>query len=702
MNDNNNNKNNNNKNNILDHREYNIKIKNDEYNLRIEIDQEYIYFILAKLNESLEFNYKSKLNLITIVNKFELNSSKYSNLELIINIFDSIYEKNKIFINIIDDNTCNLIIKFINMFEEEVVNEIKLYKEYMNNNDKFNILYNKISLIKDINYKLEDNQEIENIKSKLEEIIKNINKREEEIKDILNKKDIIIQELKEKILKQENELKNNNKNINDLINKKFEEIEISLNNKINKQDEKINNIYEENKKREIVDDKKKMDKDFIKINKIRGIKMDEANDKYSNKNKDLNNVIKEIDLIKEEIKEINNKISNNDQKIKKLENIINMNSKINNQEINLNEKSNNNEIDNSQNKRIKSNNLKDKINYKFKKNPINFKYKYDITNNNTSAGWNDMFEIFISCKDNKVYLISPNITNYNLDIFELSDNNNKIFSLQGHKNNIRTIRYFINKKNKNNNEYLISGDDNKITIVWDVTNDYKILYKIDTKYQHNINSCLLMFPHNSKDNYIITSTYNESENVDKSATKIYSLNNGEYIKYIKDTNNKAIYYLLSWYNKNNSKYYIIQLSFKKILINSLLEDELYSELIHEPEDNHFSGFIYNREETDYLCTSSSNGFINIWNLYNKKLSKYINTNNCKLAHIIQWNYKYIIVADVNNKSFKIIDLEDNQIISDVNGQHTDEIVCVKKFYHPIYGESLLTTGRDKTIKLWTL
>ena len=41
-----------------------------------------------------------------------------------------------------------------------------------------------------------------------------------------------------------------------------------------------------------------------------------------------------------------------------------------------------------------------------------------------------------------------------------------------------------------------------------------------------------MFPHNSKDNYIITSTYNESENVDKSATKIYSLNSGEYIKYL--------------------------------------------------------------------------------------------------------------------------------------------------------------------------
>ena len=138
------------------------------------------------------------------------------------------------------------------------------------------------------------------------------------------------------------------------------------------------------------------------------------------------------------------------------------------------------------------------------------------------------------------------------------------------------------------------------------------------------------------------------------------------------------------------------------MINSLLEDELYSEFIHEPEENHFSGFIYIKDETDYLCTSSTNGFINIWNLYNKKLSKYINIDKCKLAHIIQWNDIYLIVADVNNKSFKIISLEENKVIANIKTQHTDDIVCIKKIYHPIYGESLLSTGRDKTIKLWTL
>ena len=120
------------------------------------------------------------------------------------------------------------------------------------------------------------------------------------------------------------------------------------------------------------------------------------------------------------------------------------------------------------------------------------------------------------------------------------------------------------------------------------------------------------------------------------------------------------------------------------------------------EDYYSSGFIYNKDNNDYLCSSSFNGYINIWDLYNKKIYKIINTNNSNLAHIIKWNNKYIIVADYNNKTLKIIDLEEKKIISDINGEHTDNVVCIKKIYHPVYGESLLSAGNDNTIKLWTI
>ena len=168
----------NSQNNIINHREYHIKNDNIDYILRIEIDQQYIYFILSKINESLEYNYKNKMDLLTIINKLELNSSKYSNLDLLLKLIDNINKKHKIIININEDDSCNLLFKLINALDEEFTSEIKLYKEYMNNNDKFNILYNKIELIKNINNKTENNKEIEEMKDLINELNINMKKRE--------------------------------------------------------------------------------------------------------------------------------------------------------------------------------------------------------------------------------------------------------------------------------------------------------------------------------------------------------------------------------------------------------------------------------------------------------------------------------------------------------------------------------------------
>ena len=130
--------------NIINHREYNIKSENNVYNLKIEIDQKYIYFILTMLNENLEYIYKNKIDSLTLINKFELNPSKFSNLDLILKLLDNIYFKNQISIKINDDNSCNLLIKLTNIFNEEILGEFKLYKQYMNDNDKFNFLFNCI------------------------------------------------------------------------------------------------------------------------------------------------------------------------------------------------------------------------------------------------------------------------------------------------------------------------------------------------------------------------------------------------------------------------------------------------------------------------------------------------------------------------------------------------------------------------------
>ena len=626
---------------IYNYREYNINNENNNYILRLETNNRYLYFIISS-NDNIEYNYKTNMNLSTIVNKLELNSIKYNNLDLILDIFDEVYKNNKLSVDILNDESCVLIINLFNVLTAKKY-EIKLVKNCMKEKDKFDMLFNQFKLLKKNNY---DNDKIEEMNNKINELNNKIDKKDEEIKDIINKKDLVINEINQKVISLENKMQElENKNI-DIVNKYENEIKL-LNNKIMNLENNINNS-------------------IIKIN----------------------DSINCFNLLKEE-----KNIDNN--------NVNKMNNNIFNDEINKNEIIINNEYQEKEINLEKINNNKEyekKINYEFVKDPKNLKYKSDLISSNSDSGYNDIFEIYISYKDNQEYIISPNCKNFNLNIFNLR-NNQKILSLQKHENSIRTIRYFINNKNKN--EYLISADRDYKVIIWDITNNYNIKYIIDTKYASDIYSCLLVFPENMNDNFIVTSTYCMSKNNEEAATKVYSFNDCKFIKYINNTSDIHIYYLLSWYNKNNNQYYIIQFSKNKILINNLISDELYSELINIPEGYHYSGVLYYKDNKDYLCSSSTNGYLNIWDLYEKKIYKNINTNGSNLAHVINWNNKYIIAVDINKKSFKIIEIENNSIY-DIKNDNKHKLYCIKKVNHPIYGESLLSVTNDKVIKLWTI
>ena len=626
---------------IYNYREYNINNENNNYILRLETNNRYLYFIISS-NDNIEYNYKTNMNLSTIVNKLELNSIKYNNLDLILDIFDEVYKNNKLSVDILNDESCVLIINLFNVLTAKKY-EIKLVKNCMKEKDKFDMLFNQFKLLKKNNY---DNDKIEEMNNKINELNNKIDKKDEEIKDIINKKDLVINEINQKVISLENKMQElENKNI-DIVNKYENEIKL-LNNKIMNLENNINNS-------------------IIKIN----------------------DSINCFNLLKEE-----KNVDNN--------NVNKMNNNIFNDEINKNEIIINNEYQEKEINLEKINNNKEyekKINYEFVKDPKNLKYKSDLISSNSDSGYNDIFEIYISYKDNQEYIVSPNYKNFNLNIFNLR-NNQKILSLQKHENSIRTIRYFINNKNKN--EYLISADRDYKVIIWDITNNYNIKYIIDTKYASDIYSCLLVFPENMNDNFIVTSTYCMSKNNEEAATKVYSFNDCKFIKYINNTSDIHIYYLLSWYNKNNNQYYIIQFSKNKILINNLISDELYSELINIPEGYHYSGVLYYKDNKDYLCSSSTNGYLNIWDLYEKKIYKNINTNGSNLAHVINWNNKYIIAVDINKKSFKIIEIENNSIY-DIKNDNKHKLYCIKKVNHPIYGESLLSVTNDKVIKLWTI
>ena len=326
------------------------------------------------------------------------------------------------------------------------------------------------------------------------------------------------------------------------------------------------------------------------------------------------------------------------------------------------------------------------------KNP-NFKFKLDIITD--GLGYFKNFEVFKSHKDNKDYIaIIKNNTYDYIDIFSILDKK-ILFSLKDNKDTINTIRYFINH---NFNEYLVSSDFGRMIIIWDITNDYNVKHKIDMKLIQDfmISSCLLIFTHNKAD-YMISTANNVEEEYEESLTKIYSFNSGKLLREINNSRLLSVFYLLSWYNENNGNYYVVQTCNSKILINDLVEEKLYCEFLDENNSYFHKGFIYSKDNNDYLCCCSSNGYIKFWDLYNKIIINVIYLKGFNFSDIIHWNDKCIITKDRVGENCQIIDIENKKIISNIKSE--DGFRCIKKIYHPIYGESLLNFG-DNGIKLW--
>ena len=80
-----------------------------------------------------------------------------------------------------------------------------------------------------------------------------------------------------------------------------------------------------------------------------------------------------------------------------------------------------------------------------------------------------------------------------------------IISLKGHNNKTSVIRYYI-KDNKE--EYILSCDENKLIIIWDIQNNYNKKYIIQIKYYVYIQEALLLY-HIFNKNYILISNTNE-------------------------------------------------------------------------------------------------------------------------------------------------------------------------------------------------
>ena len=208
--------------NILAYKEYLIKKGKEVYNLILEIDQEYFYLILKKINNSLKYSYRNKVKIIALIDELKLDQKYKIDISLLLKIFDRIYEENKIIINIKDKKNIN--IEFEN--SNKIKYKIDLIKENLTIDEKLNIIYNEIRLKNhnNYNYKIENNIKFEYLNNKIYKKDRILNEKEE-------KKEININE--------------NNKDIK-IVYKKIEELINEQKNIFEKMIKEIKNIIEKN------------------------------------------------------------------------------------------------------------------------------------------------------------------------------------------------------------------------------------------------------------------------------------------------------------------------------------------------------------------------------------------------------------------------------------------------------------------------
>ena len=154
--------------------------------------------------------------------------------------------------------------------------------------------------------------------------------------------------------------------------------------------------------------------------------------------------------------------------------------------------------------------------------PIKFKVKKEITsyshinlqNTFITANIDDTFALFKSINNKYllIYSYSEDYKIYSLICYDLINSQNITKIAKAHDDRIYTCRHFLDKKT--NSDLLITSSFDKYIKIWNLTDQYKLIYKKKPDYNYQINTYLLsenLLFYNNK-NYLITSAYEIQSN----------------------------------------------------------------------------------------------------------------------------------------------------------------------------------------------
>jgi len=233
--------------------------------------------------------------------------------------------------------------------------------------------------------------------------------------------------------------------------------------------------------------------------------------------------------------------------------------------------------------------------------------------------------------------------------------------------------------------------------------------QVEIKYDNFIYSVLMIFEIGKI--YAVVSTLGSGETV------VYTIGSEQPGMQLKDTKDINIYYL-DYYKKEldngDIEHNIIQLGKNNIIVTKLNKDLTNeSNYVIKVQEENFAnilcGMVFTKNNKDLLITSSTRGLILVIDLNstqdppeNRIIKRLADFTDVFFYNFVRWNDKYILLYEALQRRILVLDTDnDYNIVSKVLCPEMYFDRFIRKVYHPIYGESILSVGIDWKIKLFT-
>ena len=337
--------------------------------------------------------------------------------------------------------------------------------------------------------------------------------------------------------------------------------------------------------------------------------------------------------------------------------------------------------------------------------PYRFKVKKCITrhshvnleNSDLNAYIDKTFDVFKSIKNEYllIYSYSENYKDYSLIGYNILKDKIVKKKVDAHKDRVFTVSHFYDRNNSS--DLLLTAAFDKKIKIWNINNNFELIYKKKPDYYFRENTYLLsenILSYNNKI-YLTTSAYE----INSAGYYIfyYSLL-GDEIGMFKNSKDNCNF-LNTYYNNNIP--FIIAANCGNVKVYNFANKNLV-ETFHDNNfnKNYLSAIIFEYKNKKAIISSASDGYLRIWD-YNdpiiilNKIQTYSNTWIIGLDFI---NERYLLGACADG-TIKEFDLKKDYVACSLDRNNNDPLFVVK--YINIKGEDYVFTHSFRgLIELW--